>query len=74
MDDLLKPYTPDLIAFTERGAERLEFVERDVPVVHAETSIDGYVTILRDFDGDMVGFSLEGDPRRWAAFRELANG
>jgi hypothetical protein len=70
VDDLNKPYTPDLIAFTEKGAERLEFVERDVPVVHAERSIDGYVTILRDFDGDFVGFCLEGDPRQWAALKD----
>ena len=71
MDDLYKPYVPDLIAFDEPTAQRLEFVERDTAVVHAEKSLDGYVTILRDFDGDFIGFVLEGDPRQWAAFREL---
>lgn len=70
MAGLTKPYTPDLIAFMEKGAERLEFVERDVPVVDAEQSIDGYVTILRDFEGDFVGFRLEGHPQQWSACKE----
>ena len=69
MRDLGVTYAPDLIAFNEKGAERLEFIERDVPVVHAEKSVDGYVTILRDFEGDFVGFCLNGNPKQWSAFR-----
>ena len=69
-DDLDQPYKPELIAFTDPLAKRLEFVERDDLTVTTELSVDGHFDIQRDVNGGLIGFTLHGDHTKWAAFRD----
>lgn len=67
MSDLTTRYVPDLIYF--KASQCLEYVSEDCATVYEQCPCAPELEIIKNFDGDIVGFKLSGKLENWSAMR-----